>query len=85
MESLSRVQEQARSAGRGESGDHFLADQTGFTHAAYRCTAFATKDQFYRALEFTIQAIGKLADGLRLGAERFFGNRKVIHGDVIVP
>ncbi|MNW13196.1 hypothetical protein D3C71_2110810 [compost metagenome] len=79
------MQEQARGAGGGECSDHFLTDQARFPHAADRCAAFATEDQFNGTLEFAVQAFCQLADGLRLGAERFFGNWEVIHGKTIDP
>ena len=85
VEGFGRMQEQARGAGGGEGGDHLLANQPGFTHAADRRAALAAEDEFYGALELAIETFCELADGLRLGAECIFGDWKVIHGEAIVP
>ncbi|MCY1441029.1 hypothetical protein D9M71_573280 [compost metagenome] len=85
VEGFSRMQEETRGAGGGEGCNHLLPDQAGFAHAAHDGATFATEDQFDCTLEFAIQALRQLTDCLRLGIKRFFGNWKVVHGDLIAP
>ena len=67
------VQKLRRSAGAGEGGGDFAADETGFAHAGDDHAAFAAVEQLDGLLEAGVEALDEAGDGFGLDAQDALG------------